>query len=440
MNSPLFLLFINYVMIFIEVFSITYLANGFFHRKSSTPIYVGSFVCLIVLCIVAVHLLETIPLLRLIITVLLYCVWILVNFDTSILKGMIAAILLISFQWIVDTLFLSSAVSFTYNSDVYIYENPFAYYTVGYAAKLTTLFFSVLIRLWARTKFHNQVTLWTDWLRVSIIPFSVALISLYLSYLLSMSPQFSDGLFICTLLLLVLDIMSILLLGHLERQQQELLDKAILQQNLKLEEDHILSLEEAYASQRKQTHDFNNQLSVLRSMAEQRASQDEFAEYLGHILAIDFPTTSYVNTHRRVVDIILNQKTSLARSKSISLDLQLDDLSNFPLPDDALVIVLTNLIDNAIEACEKIPYPAPRQITLKMQIKPSVAFLYIENTTAEPVQIKNNRIATTKNPPRAHGYGLKNTCTMLLQNNASYAMSNRDNGYFCFSAKITTQH
>lgn len=436
MNSPLFLLFINYVMIFIEVFSITYLANGFFHRKRSTTVYAGSFVCLISLSIVTVHLLESIPLLRIMTTIFLDCTWILINFETQLVKGTIAAALLVSFQWIVDTLFLSSAISITYNSDAYIYDNPFAYYTVCYAAKLVTLFFSVLIRLWARKKFHNQATLWTDWLRVSIIPFSVVLISLYLSYLLSMAPQFSNSLFMCTSLLLVLDVMSILLLGHLERQQQELLDIAVLHQNLKLEEEHILAVEEAYASQRKQTHDFNNQLSVLRSMAEQKVPQDEFAEYLGHILAIEFPSVTYITTHRRVVDIVLNQKSSIAKSKDILLDLQLDDLSLFPLPDDALVVVLTNLIDNAIEACERISSPAMRQITLKMQMKPAVAFLYIENTTAEPVYIHNNRIATTKANPIAHGYGLKNICTLLEHNKASFVMTYRKEGIFCFSAKI----
>lgn len=436
MNTSVLLLIVNYVLISIEVFSITYLANGFFHRKSHLPIYIASFTCLICLSIITVHLLESIPILRMALSVILDGTWIFINFETQLTKSAISGVLLVSFQWIVDTLFLSSAISITYGSDAYIYDNPFAYYTVCYAAKLVTLFFAVLIRLWGRRRFFNQATRWTDWIRVSIIPFSVVLISQYLSYLLSVVPQFSSSLFIATALLLVLDVMSILLLGHLEQQQQAILELAILHQQLKLEEDHILALEEAYTSQRKQTHDFNNQLSVLRCMAEQGAPQSEFAEYLGHILAIEFPSTSYISTHRRVVDVVLNQKKSLAKSKDIPLHLQLDDLSLFPLPDDALVVVLANLIDNAIEACEKIDSLSQRRITLKMQMKASVAFLYIENTTASPVCIHNYQIATTKDNPIAHGYGLKNVYTLLERNNASFVTKYREDGVFCFSAKI----
>jgi sensor histidine kinase regulating citrate/malate metabolism len=232
--------------------------------------------------------------------------------------------------------------------------------------------------------------------------------------------------------------MSIVLLNYLERQQAMVLDNAILRQSLKIESEHIRSLQESYSSQRKQTHDFNNQLAVLRSMAEHNAPQEDFSEYLSHILAIEFPPIIYVNTHRMVVDIILSQKCTFAKNKKIDLELRLDDLSNFPLPDDALVIVLTNLIDNAMEACEKILTPSQRKIILTMHVKPMVSFLRIENTTAEPVHISNNTIATTKTDSFAHGYGLKNVCTMLERHGGTYAMAYREDGTFCFSSKIST--
>lgn len=199
-------------------------------------------------------------------------------------------------------------------------------------------------------------------------------------------------------------------------------------------------MQESYTNQRKQTHDFQNQLAVLRSMAEQEASQKEFTEYLGSILSIEFPAATYVNTHRMVVDVILSQKCSVAKSKGIDFQLQLDDLSTFPLSDDALVIVLTNLIDNAIEACEKIPTPFQRSIVLKMQMKTTDSYLYIENTTSEPVYIHDNHILTTKSNPLAHGYGLKNVCAMLEKHDALYTMDYQQlDGVFRFSVKISSE-
>jgi len=234
--------------------------------------------------------------------------------------------------------------------------------------------------------------------------------------------------------------MSILLLDYLERQHTAMLDNTVLKQNLKLETEHIQSLQESFANQRKLTHDFENQLAVLRSMAERNAAQEEFAEYLDHMLSIEFPVVSFVNTHRTVVDIILNQKFAVAQSKSIEFLQKLDDLSSFPLPDDALVIVLTNLIDNAIEACAKIPAPSPRRILLKMQVTPQNSYLYIENTTAAPVHIHNNQITTTKEDALSHGYGLKNVYTMLDRHHALYAIDYEENSHlFRFSIRLDSK-
>ena len=215
------------------------------------------------------------------------------------------------------------------------------------------------------------------------------------------------------------------------------MNNAILIQNLKLESEHISSLKDAYSAQRKQTHDFQNQLAVLRGLANRNASRDEFSQYLDQILDDKLPATSYVNTNRLVVDVILSQKNAVTQSKGICFQQSLDNLADYPLPDDALVIVLTNLIDNAIEACEQIQEPDQRRILLKMQTMSDGSFLYIENTTAVPVTIRGNHIATTKANPAAHGFGLKNVYAMLDRQKALYAIDYRESdNTFCFSAKI----
>lgn len=139
------------------------------------------------------------------------------------------------------------------------------------------------------------------------------------------------------------------------------------------------------------------------------------------------------------MDIILNQKFAIAKSRNIRFTFQLDDLSAFPLADDALITVLSNLIDNAIEASEKIEDPQARFISLKMRVEPQAAFLYIENTTAEPVLIQNNRILTTKKNPLEHGYGLQNVISVLNQNHALYLLNYDSEAHiFSFSAQIVT--
>lgn len=84
-------------------------------------------------------------------------------------------------------------------------------------------------------------------------------------------------------------------------------------------------------------------------------------------------------------------------NKNISFQMQLDDLSQFPLPDDELVVVLANLLDNAIEACELISDKSLRYILIKIHCSPAVTYLMSKILLAEPVTIKNKLLLHTNN-------------------------------------------
>ena len=161
-------------------------------------------------------------------------------------------------------------------------------------------------------------------------------------------------------------------------------------------------------------------LAILRDMARRNAPQEEFSAYLNSMLEIDIPGVLYINTHRTVVDVIISEKVPVAKEKGIDFQFQLDDLTDFPMPDDALVVVLTNLIDNAIEACGKIPQAADRHIWMRMNAEKQSALMCIDNTTAEPVVIRDNMVQTTKEDTLAHGYGLKNVAAMIERSGGMY--------------------
>ena len=240
-----------------------------------------------------------------------------------------------------------------------------------------------------------------------------------------------------SIILVITDILAILLLNYLEQQQRQIHDYSILRHDLKMEQDNISAWMNAYDNQRKQTHEYQNQLSLLRGLAEQEAPNGELVQYLAQLLQTDLSVSMFVKTGRTVVDVILNQKNAIAQEKRISLKVHLDDLSNFALPDDALTIVLSNLIDNAIEACEQVKDASERRILLKMQVSPRESIIYIENFTANPVKVINNQVMTTKTDAMAHGYGLKNVQAVLSQVDAVYAIEYREaDRIFCFSAQI----
>lgn len=139
----------------------------------------------------------------------------------------------------------------------------------------------------------------------------------------------------------------------------------------------------------------------------------------------------HISTHNPVVDALLNQKYQLAKDQNIAMHIEVNDLSALPIPSDELVVVLANLLDNAIEACMKVD--GEREILCSMIMENSV-YLAISNSTP-PVQIVGNEIATTKANAMEHGFGLPAVKLILEKLHAEYTFD-YSKGVFQFVAEI----
>ena len=111
------------------------------------------------------------------------------------------------------------------------------------------------------------------------------------------------------------------------------------------------------------------------------------------------------------MDAILNEKYQRARENGIDISYKVSDLSGLKLSTDELVVLLSNLLDNAIEACLRLPNN--RKIECSLILEESL-FLSIRNT-APPVKIVDGRIETTKKNKMEHGYGLPAVQRILQQ-------------------------
>ena len=239
------------------------------------------------------------------------------------------------------------------------------------------------------------------------------------------------------MVLFVINIFDVVMLNYLDREQQLIQDNLVLRQNIKYQNDTVKAWANAYKDQCKLTHDFQNQLSVICGMAEREAPDSELLAFVHTVLKNSTSQSLVVKTGRLAADVLLSQKYHLARSKGISFSLQLDDLTHFGLKDEHLVVVLANLIDNAIEACEKIDNGKSKKMMLVMKVEEESSFLYIENTTAFPVKILDNQVVLPAKQSAEHGYGLKNATAILNSYKAVFAIVYKEEqGLFCFSAQV----
>ena len=204
----------------------------------------------------------------------------------------------------------------------------------------------------------------------------------------------------------------------------------ILSQQMEIQTASILALDKAYRQQRQTTHDFQNHLCTISDLLAQK-SYETAAKYVRELSQAQTSRILIVNTHHPIIDAILNQKYQMAVESQIEMRFCINDLSGIQLSASELVVLLSNLLDNAIEACRRIDTERLIRCTI---LENDGSFLSIRNTSL-PVLITEHGIATTKASASEHGYGLPSVCRILDGLHAEYAY-NYEDGWFQFTAEI----
>lgn len=141
------------------------------------------------------------------------------------------------------------------------------------------------------------------------------------------------------------------LIFQLEKSVQANHRTALMTQQMELQSESISALEQNYRKQRKATHEFLHHLEVLDGLLGQMRIDDAEA-YIRQLQEQESARIFAINSHNPIIDVILNQKFQTAQQESVDMQVKVNDLSNIPLSTQDLAILLSNLLDNAIEACK----------------------------------------------------------------------------------------
>lgn len=172
--------------------------------------------------------------------------------------------------------------------------------------------------------------------------------------------------------------------------QNELLKKQI-------EEVHGI-----YQTMRGWRHDYHNHLQVLK--AKLALDQTEAAKiYLDELEQDLYQIRQLSNTGNMDLDAILNSKLSLADSKGIKLhfNAQVPE-GELPVSSIDLCVLLGNLIDNAVEACEKVEEDK-RFLRLYIGMFKKQFYISVTNSTSELVKKSEHEYITGKQGNHGHG-------------------------------------
>lgn len=115
----------------------------------------------------------------------------------------------------------------------------------------------------------------------------------------------------------------------------------------------------------------------------------------------------HIWTGNHMLDMLLNQKEKDAQNQNTVMQIDTEVFSTLPFTDREIISLFGNLLDNALEACEKIN---DKERWIKIKIKKKNLLLYIEIANAleeMPKQIQKEFVSNKKDNG-LHGYGMKN--------------------------------
>ena len=123
-----------------------------------------------------------------------------------------------------------------------------------------------------------------------------------------------------------------------------------------LEQERAEALMESYTTQRRLTHEFTNHTDALALLLQQGDYEGAKA-YLSTLTKTIAANTTIMNTHNPLLDALLSKKYEEASRKGVMVYFDLPDLRDMPMGQTDLVIVLSNLLNNAIEAAAQADPP-----------------------------------------------------------------------------------
>lgn len=296
-------------------------------------------------------------------------------------------------------------------------------------SKLISILFAWILQRTRKTTSDHAIQ--RKWLLLALLFPAVSLVMLGVVFVgFQGESDLSISAVIFSIFLAVANVAIIYLIGVLEQNTRQLQEDALLHQQMDIQTDSIIALERSYRNQRKATHEYKNQLQTIHDLLESGKVVDAQA-YVHQLQGLQTTRIFTVNSQHPIIDAVLNHKYQTAKEHQVDFQIQVNDLSRVTIRTDELVVLLSNLLDNAIEACCRLDGQRSIQCSILLE---ETLFLSVRNTS-NPVSILGDTIPTSKMPKEEHGYGLARIQLIMRQLCAEYTFA-YENGWFEFVAEI----
>ena len=199
-------------------------------------------------------------------------------------------------------------------------------------------------------------------------------------------------------------------------------EKSIFELEVKNKLQLYESISENVQKQRELSHEFKNQIACMQALCKSSQYAD-LENYLREINEQILHDLDYIDTNNAFINAVLNVKYQEAVDKGILVICKINDLSRICIESSDIVLLLSNLLNNAIEACDN--FLGEKVIKMKFVHETGNLVLSVKNTYNGVLKQNGDMFYTTKEHNKeCHGIGIKNAIKVIQKYNGYYVIEN----------------
>ncbi len=182
---------------------------------------------------------------------------------------------------------------------------------------------------------------------------------------------------------------------------------------LRAEKDYYNILEQQNQNLLTYAHDARKHLSAIQELNTDPRIDEYVASLCGQLK--QYSQSSHCGN--KLLDVIINRYHVDSDLHGISFDYDVKECNLLGIDDMDLVAILSNLLDNAFTAAAQSD---AKKVILSTTVRNSYNVILIKNSCDEQPLSKGEKLLTTKEDKKIHGYGLKSVIKTVSKYNGDF--------------------
>lgn len=394
-----------------------------------------SAICLLISIVyMCVHFLKNYTIVKLLMIMLTMLIVIRFLYEISVVKTIILTLLIQGIIGVIDYIVIMIVTARYNNIDILEDSTDLIGVLVIIASRIILFLFLITIKRINVIKKKNVVDMSNkEWLQFLIFPIFtlITVIVMTNSMITSYHEDIVNVYYVIAIVLIVLNMVVFHLINEILENSQRIREADVLKQQSIGQLELYNSLRKNYDMQRKRTHEYKNQIMCIDSLLKKK-NYNKLEEYINSIFDKLDGQLDMVDTNNEVVNAVINAKYYEALQNDVLFILKINDLSHIKVSDEDIVTILSNLLDNAIEAAGQCEIDK-RTVGIKLLYEDDVLSIAVSNSyKTEPEIMEDGYMRTIKDDKEQHGLGIRNVVATLEKYNAEYIIDYK-NGEFVFS-------